>query len=230
MAFWDNLGLKASETTAKAVQKAKDLSDVAKLNAMISEEETKINNTYYQIGKLYFALHASNPEDDFISFIHTIIDANQKAESYKQQIMDIRGVQRCPKCGAEIQAGVAFCSACGAQLPREKAPVSEETIKCSNCGAIVKKGVRFCTSCGKPMEYSAAATAPAPEPAPAPSPVPVLTPETAAAEVPETAEVPGAAQASEAAAAVDPSEKVCPICGAKLSADLNFCTNCGAKL
>lgn len=216
VAFWDNLGLKASETTAKAVQKAKDLSDVAKLNAMISEEETKINNTYYQIGKLYFALHASNPEDDFISFIHTIIDANQKAESYKQQIMDIRGVQRCPKCGAEVQAGVAFCSACGAQLPREQAPVSEETIKCSNCGAIVKKGVRFCTSCGKPMEYPAAATAPAPE--------------TAAAEVPETAEVPGAAQASEAAAAVDPSEKVCPICGAKLSADLNFCTNCGAKL
>ena len=30
VAFWDNLGQKASETTAKAVQKAKDLSDVAK--------------------------------------------------------------------------------------------------------------------------------------------------------------------------------------------------------
>ena len=41
MAFWDNLSQKASETTAKAMQKAKEMSDVAKLNAMISEEEAK---------------------------------------------------------------------------------------------------------------------------------------------------------------------------------------------
>ena len=47
MAFWDNFSQKASETTAKAVQRAKEMSDIARINSMISEEETKINNIYY---------------------------------------------------------------------------------------------------------------------------------------------------------------------------------------
>ena len=74
VAFWDNLGQKASETTAKAVQKA---SDVAKYNSMISEEETKINNTYYQIGKLYLAVHGNDPEPDFAGFVSSIVESNQ---------------------------------------------------------------------------------------------------------------------------------------------------------
>lgn len=35
MAFFDNLGKKASETTARAMQKAKEMSDTAKLNSML---------------------------------------------------------------------------------------------------------------------------------------------------------------------------------------------------
>ena len=41
MSFWENLGQKATETTGKAVQKAKELSELAKLNSMVSEEEKK---------------------------------------------------------------------------------------------------------------------------------------------------------------------------------------------
>ncbi|MGO5097581.1 hypothetical protein ACTQ34_17535 [Agathobaculum sp. LCP25S3_E8] len=44
MAFWDNISQKASETTAKVMQKAKGMSDIAKFNPMIAEEETQINN------------------------------------------------------------------------------------------------------------------------------------------------------------------------------------------
>ena len=36
MSFWENLGQKATETTGKAVQKAKELSELAKLNSMVS--------------------------------------------------------------------------------------------------------------------------------------------------------------------------------------------------
>lgn len=215
VAFWDNLGQKASETTAKAVQKAKDLSDVAKYNSMISEEETKINNTYYQIGKLYLAVHGNDPEPDFAGFVSSIVESNQKIETYKQQILDIRGVQRCPKCGAEIQLGVAFCSACGAPVPHEKPAVAEDLIKCNNCGSMVKKGVRFCTACGSPMTYPTTAPAPAQEAAPTPEATPAPT-----FEMPPIPEQP--------APAVD--GKVCPKCGAAVDESLSFCTNCGAKL
>ena len=39
MALWDYLSQKATVTTAKAVQKAKEMSDIAKLNSMVSDEE-----------------------------------------------------------------------------------------------------------------------------------------------------------------------------------------------
>ena len=101
MAFWDNLTQKASQTTAKAVQKAKDLSEVAKLNSLITSEEGKINNTYSQIGKLYMSLHLQDYEDEFSGMINSIIESEQKIRDYQQQIQDIKGVQKCPNCGAE---------------------------------------------------------------------------------------------------------------------------------
>ncbi len=151
MAFWNNIGQKASETTAKAVQKAKEMSDIARLNSMISAEETKITNTYYQIGKLYATMHANDHEEEFAGMIAALGEANEKIRNYKQQIQDIKGVVRCVQCGAEVQAGVAFCSSCGAPMPKVQLENTDDLEKCENCGAMVRKGVRFCTACGKPM-------------------------------------------------------------------------------
>ncbi len=151
MAFWDNLSQKASETTAKAMQKAKEMSDIAKFNSMISEEETKINNTYYQVGKLYVTMHSHNHEEEFAGMIATIEESEEKIRNYRQQIQDIKGVTRCAQCGAEVQAGVAFCSSCGAPMPKVQPVNTDDMVRCESCGAMVKKGVRFCTSCGKPM-------------------------------------------------------------------------------
>lgn len=151
MAFLENLGKKASETTAKAMQKAKEMSDTAKLNSMISEEEKKINNTYYQIGKLYVTMHANDYEEEFSGMIATLGEVEANIRKYRQQIQDIKGVVRCAQCGAEVQLGVAFCSSCGASMPKVHPVNTDGFVRCESCGAMVKKEVRFCTSCGKPM-------------------------------------------------------------------------------
>ena len=151
MAFWDNLSQKASETTAKAMQKAKEMSDVAKLNSMISEEEAKINNTYYQVGKLYVTMHPHDHEEEFAGMVASLAEAEEKIKSYRQQIQDIKGVVRCPQCGAEVQSGAAFCSSCGTPMPKGQSVNTDDLVRCDSCGAMVKKGVRFCTACGKPM-------------------------------------------------------------------------------
>lgn len=151
MAFWDNLSQKASETTAKAMQKAKEISDVAKLNSMISEEETKINNTYNQIGKLYVSMHSRQCEDEFTGLISAVLDSEEKIRNYRQQIQDIKGVIHCLQCGAEVQSGVAFCGSCGAPIPKVQQEDTDNLVKCESCNAMVKKGIRFCTVCGKPM-------------------------------------------------------------------------------
>lgn len=151
MAFFDNLGKKASEATAKAMQKVQELSETTRLNSLISDEEKKVNNTYYQIGKLYVSLHGEACEEEFAGMIASIFESEQKISNYRMQIQDLKKVQRCEKCGAEVARGVAFCSSCGAPMPKAEPAVKDDCMTCKSCGAVVKRGMRFCTSCGKPM-------------------------------------------------------------------------------
>lgn len=151
MAFFDNLSKKASETTAKAMQKAQELSEISRVNSLISEEEKKMNATYYQIGKLYVSVHGSDGEENFSGMVAAVLEGEQKINDYRKQIQNIKGVQRCEKCGAEVARGVAFCSSCGTPMPKVENPLPDDDIRCENCGTMVKRSMRFCTSCGKPM-------------------------------------------------------------------------------
>lgn len=154
MAFFDNLSKKASETTAKAMQKAQELSEISRVNSLISEEEKKMNATYYQIGKLYVSVHGSDGEENFSGMVAAVLEGEQKINDYRKQIQNIKGVQRCEKCGAEVARGVAFCSSCGTPMPKVENPLPDDDIRCENCGTMVKRSMRFCTSCGKPMVLS----------------------------------------------------------------------------
>ena len=151
MALWDNLSKKASEATAKAAQQMRVLSETSRLNGLISDEEKKINNNYYQIGKLYAAIHLRDFEGEFGGMIAAIIESEQKIKEYRMQIQEIKGIIRCEKCGAEVAKGIAFCSACGTAMPQSETTAVSDHNKCVNCGASVAKGMRFCTSCGTPM-------------------------------------------------------------------------------
>lgn len=160
MAFFVNLGKKASEATAKAMQKAQEVSEISRVNSLISEEEKKINATYYQIGKLYVSVHGSDGEENFSGMVAAVLEGEQKINDYRKQIQNIKGVQRCEKCGAEVARGVAFCSSCGAPMPKVENSLPDDVARCENCGTMVKWGMRFCTSCGKPMALPAAQDTP----------------------------------------------------------------------
>lgn len=151
MAFFDDLSKKASEIAAKTMQKTQELSETSKLNSHIAEEEKRIDNAYYQIGKLYVSLHGADNEEAFVGMVRAISESEQKINEFRKKIQDIKGIQRCENCGAEVPKGKAFCSSCGASMPKAEAAVSGDYVRCESCGASVKRGMRFCTSCGKPM-------------------------------------------------------------------------------
>ncbi len=148
MAFFDSIGKKISQTGQAAVQKTKQMADVAKLNSDISDEEKKTTNIYYQIGQLYVSLHKDNPESDFEVLFEQLNESQAKIENLKQQIQDIKGVKRCTTCGAEIPNNATFCSSCGAAIIQQKAVDAANLIKCTNCGKMIEKGMKFCTFCG----------------------------------------------------------------------------------
>ena len=209
MAFFDDLGRKLTSVSQSAVQKTKDVADIAKINSEISELERTVNNLYGQIGKLYVAKHAADYESDFAGMIASVIESERKIAECRQRIQDIKGVVRCEKCGADIPVGAAFCSYCGAPTPKSTASSNTQNLeKCASCGAMIPQGTRFCTACGKPMLRDA---------------VPAALPD--AQEAPEQVPSPSAEQAPEAA-----SEKICPSCGTSNEPDCAFCTECGHKL
>lgn len=117
MAFLDELGKKISQAGQSAVQKGKELADIAKINSAVSDEKKKIDSNYREIGKLYFSLHGEDPDVDFAAMIAAIHESKNRIAEYKQQIKDIKGVVCCEKCGAEVSNDAAFCSACGAPMP-----------------------------------------------------------------------------------------------------------------
>lgn len=62
---------------------------------------------------------------------------------------------KCPRCGTENRAGLAFCRSCGQRLlPEGAAPVVERpgapegTMACPRCGTHNRSGVAFCQNCG----------------------------------------------------------------------------------
>jgi len=72
MSIFDELGKKVTQTGQSVAQKTKDMADTAKINSMVADEEKKINNGYYQIGKMYLSLHENDYEDQYASLVHMI--------------------------------------------------------------------------------------------------------------------------------------------------------------
>lgn len=177
MAFLDNIGRKMSEAGQKVRQKTGELSDTSRLNAQISEEERRISAAYQEIGKLYMSLHHSDPEPELRELVASVVRSEQTIRSCREQILRIRRVRTCSRCGAEIAVGNAFCPQCGNPIPREE-PVSNLNRKvCASCGTVMSPDMRFCTKCGRPLT----------------PPVPVPTPESA----PEMPEEPAPVELSE---------------------------------
>ena len=125
MTFWDDLGKKASVAADKVAQQAKVLSEIAKLNSAVSGEEKKMNANYSAIGKLYVSLHKDDCEEAFESMIAAIAESETKIAECKAKIRAVKGVCICEKCQAEMPLGNAFCSACGAPMPKVEEVVVE---------------------------------------------------------------------------------------------------------
>lgn len=162
MAFFDDLGKKLSQAGQGALQKTKEMADIARLNSLISDEEKLLNNSYYQIGKLFSELHANDCEECFSAYISAVNESLKKISVLKAEMQALRAVSNCPNCGAEVTSSSLFCNVCGAQLPntvKNLQTESADSVKCSNCGSYVNKNMKFCTTCGTLMASEEQASA-----------------------------------------------------------------------
>jgi len=147
MALFD----KITKATQDAVRGAKDLTDVARLNSLISDEQRKIDSWFNQIGKAYYDKHEEEIPEPFAGMCAAIVESEQKISSYNEEIKKIKGSKNCPKCGASNPINSAFCVSCGVPMNSQGEAVPAAQKFCTSCGAAIETGAAFCLSCGEKL-------------------------------------------------------------------------------
>ena len=154
MAFFEQLGKKLSDAGQGVAQQTKNFADVSRLNGTISDKERQITQLYQSIGQAYYQRHQNDGDLEFQSETEEIKKLLSEIAQHQEEIKRIKGVVKCPSCGADVPAQAAFCNSCGTKMASH-VPVQTpagETRTCSACGAVLTKDNLFCTHCGAKLE------------------------------------------------------------------------------
>ena len=90
MASFDEIKARALDLAQAGAAKAKELTDIAKLNIANSSEEDTIRKAYIDLGKLYYAERGMAPEGAYVALCEKITAAKQRIEENKAKIAEMR--------------------------------------------------------------------------------------------------------------------------------------------
>ena len=116
MAFFDDLGKMITQTGQDAVNKTKEVAEVAKLNNSINSAKNRIDDLYKQIGQAFAERNADTAQEPYAGLIALIEEQKRQIADMREEIGAVKGFRSCPKCGAKVADGVAFFGKCGTQL------------------------------------------------------------------------------------------------------------------
>ena len=166
MNFFDQLGKKVTDAGKGVAQQTKNLTEIARLTSVIDTEEKLVAQSYAQIGKAYYENHKNDPSAECAPQIALVSKSLEKIAQWREQIQKIKGIVKCPQCGADVPYSSQFCGVCGTRIIRPEAvPAAGSVRRCPSCGAEASATDRFCNKCGKPIPQDAPAPA-RPQPAP----------------------------------------------------------------
>lgn len=147
MASWrESIGRMAQN----AVAKSKEMAEITRLNIEISNLEQRVKENYIQLGE-YILSHPElvAAEEETVAQIRQAVgELREKIALAQQTILDIRSINICPSCGAEVNRASKFCDKCGAAVDCSVPEPQESGKLCPNCGAGVDDDALFCGSCG----------------------------------------------------------------------------------
>ena len=205
MGFFDNVKNSFTETSQDLTKKAKDTTEIFRLNNLNKTKEKEIEKVIYQIGLAFY----SNKKDEctamFPELMAQVETLQKEIAENKETIERLSTEEICPNCGKKLSAGAKFCIYCGS--PTEAASVSVKTSgkKCSNCGSLLEEDAAFCTSCGTPV----------------PKENTVVEPNVEEEKVEEISED------KECQTKEEEQKKTCIKCGTEIEEGDAFCLNCG---
>ena len=90
MSDWNAWKEKATNLAKAGADKAKELSEIARLNLEIRSEEEKIKQSYLEIGKRYHLLHQAAPEEGYAPMFSQITESEDNIMLSRQRIAWLR--------------------------------------------------------------------------------------------------------------------------------------------
>ena len=131
MSAWDNFKGSLFAAGRDVSQKAKEVSEVAKLKMDIHTKEAFVEKQFAALGRAYYKANKENASAADEEKFAVIKEALEEIRRMSQQVLDIQGVVQCPNCGKKMPSDNTFCSDCGTRLDEiivEATVVSEETV------------------------------------------------------------------------------------------------------
>lgn len=153
MELFEKIGDKISSKSKDVAKKAKDMTELAKLNSKVHEYENMIKDVQLQIGRAYYEANRNNPAPEYMELFQQVINAQGAIERCREDIAQIKGVRSCISCGADIPNNSSFCPACGTKseiidMAEAQPQTTAAGIFCSGCGANLPSDTAFCPNCG----------------------------------------------------------------------------------
>ena len=93
-------------------QKVKDMTGIARLNMDIKAKENYINKQFAVIGEQYYEMHKDDIEPLFEEMA-LINEAKEEILRMQNELADLKGMKKCPSCGATADQEAQYCPSCG---------------------------------------------------------------------------------------------------------------------
>ncbi|MDD6037745.1 MAG: zinc ribbon domain-containing protein [bacterium] len=125
MEFFDKFSETIMSASKDMSQKARDLSETAKLSLDIRSKEDCVRRLYAEIGEQYYKEHKDDIEPAYEQ-MEKIKEYMETIENLKKHLQEVKGTKTCDRCGEEIQTGDAYCRKCGAKVEEDDIVVDAE--------------------------------------------------------------------------------------------------------
>jgi len=129
MDLFDKIKQKTSDAFDFTRDKAYNISEEIRIRGLISESKEKVSNSYKEIGKVVYE-NVKNEKDlskeEVASFCEVIRQELENITKYENEILALKDIKKCVKCGAELDNNAEFCSKCGEKQPKLEVPENGE--------------------------------------------------------------------------------------------------------
>ena len=144
MEFFNKIGKIANKTYKSASQKTGEIAKEAKIKMKMSENKSKINDLYEEIGKIVYQKHIYGEEvkieEDLNTYCNKIDELSKEVEKYQEEVLSLKNKRICENCYTEIELSSKYCPHCGfEQLEEKKEDINEENIDKKNTVEIVEE-------------------------------------------------------------------------------------------